>query len=457
MKRSIAWVLSLIILTALVLSGCQSGAPQTVSSMPSSAAPEESSQVAPAYDPKAYAGTELVFSCLDTANYKKLDNLLPTLEEETGIKLTIDYIPENAYMTKLQVVLASQTGEYDACYANNKMYPELFPSGWIEPLDAYLSDSSKTDPTYKYEDFVPKIAQSIMFENQIMGIPFGTESSILYYNKQMFEAAGLTEAPKTMQDVYDYAKKLTDPAKGIAGIAMLGTREGNVNGYGWIMQWLAMGGTWTPEGKEPYTVLADEAAIKTTEMWTDMLTNYGPQGISNYGWNELYLSMQQEKVAMVIATTKDYPLFVDPSKSKIGDHLGYACIQGEGNDYTVGNIAAWLMPKSGKNKDAAWAAIQYLTSEKSQLRQVNEKDSVDITRQSVIDSEVFGSKYNPEWAAASKEAYAHGAVQYTPLIAQGGQIREYLAIALSKCLSGQATPKDAMTEANENVKKLLAD
>lgn len=81
---------------------------------------------------------------------------------------------------------------------------------------------------------------------------------------------------------------------------------------------------------------------------------------------------------------------------------------------------------------------------------------VDVTRRSVIDSKVFGSKYNPEWAAASKEAFAHGSVEYTPLIPQGGQIREILAIALSKCLSGQAKPREAMEEANAEVVKLLS-
>ena len=406
---------------------------------------------------KAYAGTKLVFACLDTTNYKKMDNLLPWLAEKTGIDVTMDYIPENAYMTKLQVVLSSGTGEYDVIYANNKMYPVLFPSGWILPLDEYLKDSSLTGADYDYADFVPKIAQNVMYKGKIMGIPFGTESNILYYNKSMLAEAGYTTPPRTMAEVYEYARKLNRPDKGHAGIAMLGTREGNVNGYGWIMLWLSLGGSWTPASGPKYAVLANPEAIRATEIWTDMLMNYAPRGISNFGWNELYLSMQQGKVAMVNATTKDYPIFVDPSKSKIGSVLGYACIKGTGDEYTVGNIGAWLVPSAGKNTKAAWTALQVMTSREAQTKQVVEKNLVDVTRRSVIDSQVFGSKYNPEWATASKEAFAHGNVEYTPLIPQGGQIREFLAIALSKCLSGQAQPREAMEEANANVVKLLSE
>jgi ABC-type glycerol-3-phosphate transport system substrate-binding protein len=216
-----------------------------------------------------------------------------------------------------------------------------------------------------------------------------------------------------------------------------------------------MGGSWTPPGEQPYTVLADDVAIRATTMYSDMLMNYGPKGVANYGWNELYLAMQQKQVAMVIATTKDYPTFVDPTKSQIGSDLGYAAIEGMGTDYTVGNIGSWSIPKSGKNIDAAWKAIQFMTSKSAELTQVTQKNDVDSTRQSVLSSSTFTSKYNKDWAAASAEAFAHGAVQYTPLIPQGGQIRDYLSIALAKVLSGQATPTQAMTEANNNVKTLL--
>jgi ABC-type glycerol-3-phosphate transport system substrate-binding protein len=57
--------------------------------------------------PESYAGTKLVLSSLDTSILRKNDNLLALLKEKTGIELAMDYIPESAYMTKLQVVLAA--------------------------------------------------------------------------------------------------------------------------------------------------------------------------------------------------------------------------------------------------------------------------------------------------------------------------------------------------------------
>ena len=74
-----------------------------------------------------------------------------------------------------------------------------------------------------------------------------------------------------------------------------------------------------------------------------------------------------------------------------------------------------------------------------------------------MDSEEFANMFDAEWATAASEAYAHAIMEYSPAIPQGTQIREYLSIALSKCLSGQMEPKEAMIEANEATIKLLAE
>ena len=458
MKKFLLVFLVFVMLTSLI-SACGSNAPATTATTSTPADSQAPAASTPAEetvkDDKPYAGTEVVFSCLDTANFRFIEKHLPELEAKTGIKGSIEYIPESAYMTKLQVVLSSGTGEFDGMYANNKMYPALFSSGWIYELDNYINDPKLTDPSWDYKDFITKLGSSLTYEGKILGVPFGVESGMLYYNKKMFADAGITAPPKTMDDVLAYAKLLNKPDKGQAGFATVGTREGNVNGYTWIMIWKTLGGAWRPEGKEPYTVLADEPAIHATTIWTELLSKYGPQGIANYGWNELFLSLQQEKVAMAMATTKDYPVLTDPTKTKIGDSLGFACIEGPGDEYTVSNISAWMISKTSKHPEAAWQMLQFLTSKEFQLDQVEKGESVQQTRTSVLDSDTFAKKLNPEWSAAAKQAYSHGIVEYTPLIPQSNQIRECLSIGLSKALSGQATPEAAMKEANENVKKIL--
>jgi sn-glycerol 3-phosphate transport system substrate-binding protein len=48
-----------------------------------------------------------------------------------------------------------------------------------------------------------------MIDGKTYGIPFQRSTPVLYYNKEAFAEAGLTEAPATWEEMKDYASKLT--------------------------------------------------------------------------------------------------------------------------------------------------------------------------------------------------------------------------------------------------------
>ncbi|MGB2078941.1 MAG: sn-glycerol-3-phosphate ABC transporter substrate-binding protein UgpB [Vibrio sp.] len=47
-------------------------------------------------------------------------------------------------------------------------------------------------------------------EGKMMSLPFNSSTPVLYYNKDMFEKAGITQAPKTWQEMGSVSKKLMD-------------------------------------------------------------------------------------------------------------------------------------------------------------------------------------------------------------------------------------------------------
>ena len=80
------------------------------------------------------------------------------------------------------------------------------------------------------------------YEGGIYGIPRGANTIALYYNADMFKAAGLDpdNPPKTWDELYEAAKALTDPAKNVYGLAFsaVGTEEGTFQ----FLPWLQMAG-----------------------------------------------------------------------------------------------------------------------------------------------------------------------------------------------------------------------
>src|SRR5690606_14922895 len=59
---------------------------------------------------------------------------------------------------------------------------------------------------------------SVTWDGKLYGLPKYTDTIGIFYNKDLFAKAGLTEPPTTWPQVVEYAEKLTDPANSVYGI-----------------------------------------------------------------------------------------------------------------------------------------------------------------------------------------------------------------------------------------------
>lgn len=81
-------------------------------------------------------------------------------------------------------------------YLQNGLFAEA-----PEDVSAFVKDQAN------YNDFFSGAAQ---YDGKVYGVPLFRGQSALYYNTDMFQKAGLTEPPKTMDDYSTYAEKLTE-------------------------------------------------------------------------------------------------------------------------------------------------------------------------------------------------------------------------------------------------------
>lgn len=67
------------------------------------------------------------------------------------------------------------------------------------------------DPKFLQDNFLPNVLELAQTEDgKQVGLPYSISVPVLYYNPEIFAAAGLTEAPKTWADVKSYAKIIKD-------------------------------------------------------------------------------------------------------------------------------------------------------------------------------------------------------------------------------------------------------
>src|SRR5260370_21469239 len=86
----------------------------------------------------------------DIENFKKL----------TGIEVTYDIFPEDVYFDKVTAALSSKSDQYDAFMTGAYMTWTYGPAGWIEDLNTYIKDTSKTNPAFNCEDVRPGLRAS---------------------------------------------------------------------------------------------------------------------------------------------------------------------------------------------------------------------------------------------------------------------------------------------------------
>ena len=83
---------------------------------------------------------------------------------------------------------------------------EFAPLGGLLPFDNFRSKYGHTD-----NKFLPNMWDHFRFtDGKIYGAPFIAESRIMFYRKDLLEAAGFSAAPKTWDEVFEYGKKLSN-------------------------------------------------------------------------------------------------------------------------------------------------------------------------------------------------------------------------------------------------------
>lgn len=92
--------------------------------------------------------------------------------------------------------------------------PDIFMirNSWREPFEDKTAPAPEgliTEKAYR-EAFVDVVSSDFIgTENKIYGIPLSVDSLALYYNKDMFNAAGISRPPETWDEVMEAIRKLT--------------------------------------------------------------------------------------------------------------------------------------------------------------------------------------------------------------------------------------------------------
>ena len=183
-KRRVLAVSSAVAVTAIALSGCAGAG----------GGGQEEGDVT------------LTLATVSNPQMKDMEELKGAFEEDNpGIKVNFVQMEEGDLRAAVTADVASKAGQYDIVTVGAYEVPQWGALGWLKDLTPAL----EADEDYDVDDLLEPVREAISVDGKQYAVPFYGESSILMYNKEMFDAAGLTMPNEpTWQEVAEFARTL---------------------------------------------------------------------------------------------------------------------------------------------------------------------------------------------------------------------------------------------------------
>ena len=100
------------------------------------------------FDWKAHEGTTVRLLLNQHPYTDAMIANLDNFKALTGMDVQYDVFPEDVYFDKVTAALSSGSSEYDAFMTGAYMTWTYGPAGWVEDLNDWIMDASKTNPDY---------------------------------------------------------------------------------------------------------------------------------------------------------------------------------------------------------------------------------------------------------------------------------------------------------------------
>ncbi|HET7656903.1 MAG TPA: sugar ABC transporter substrate-binding protein [Bacillales bacterium] len=370
---------------------------------------------------------------------------LPAFEKKTGIHVKLDSYFEDQLTQKISVEFASHSDNIDVVMFRPLQDGKMFhKNGYFANLNDYVSKI----PGYT-DDFIPSAIGSVKDGNDLFGLPLVTETEVLYYRKDLLKKAGL-EVPKTLKELKADAKKLNDPANGVAGFVSRGKRAAAVTQFSSYLY--GFGGDFMKDGK---STLATPEAIKAFNYYGDMLKNYGPKGTLNMSWPEAMAVFTQGKAAFYTDASSLFSNATDPSKSQVADKVGFAPFPAGPAGAHPYNVTSWALGigANSQKKDAAWKFIKWAESKDMVMKL--QKQGNPGARISVWNSPEGTAKFPKDLAAAIAANGKADATPYDrPIVIDVGKARDTIGDVIVAAQEGKDV-KAAAQSADKTFQALL--
>jgi multiple sugar transport system substrate-binding protein len=380
-------------------------------------------------------GTVTFWNAYSPDEQKVLEGqVIPAFEAKyPGVKVTNLTIPYNGMFDKLITAAAGGTGP-DVVRSDIIWVPQLANINAIEQLDKYPWFQSLRKQVFNGN------LRTNYFHGHYYGLPLDTNTRILFYNKSMFAAAGISSAPATTQAFAADCAKIKTLGSGKYCYA-----EGGFGGWN-LLPWVwTFGGNLT---NKSYTKASGYLNSKATLAAVNFLLGLYQKG-------ELSPNILGGGIDTWSGFGKEYAMIVDGpwtvpallNNEYPSSQYGAALMpKGPGGSHSVVGGEDIVMMRQSHNKAADAAFIQFMLSKQAQVAMGK------IGQMPVLASLARSTAFPPYYSLFQKQLKTADPRTPSP---QWANIDDTFSTAVENVFRGNALPKAALDQAARKIDGLL--
>ena len=398
---------------------------------------------------RKYDGVTLNVSTFSTAWPQLIRQWLPEFEALTGAKVQLDTPAFPVYNQRADLELSTRGSAYDVVNVTFIYTSRWINAGWLTPLDEFVANPNLTPADWGLQDFLPAtLAAETGRDGKLYGIPYVVEAMLTGASRyDLIQQAGLA-FPKTTDDLVKVLQAVNKKER-VAGYV-------TDNHYGWtfIPYLQAFGGNvFRAPPDDLFPTLDTPEAVQAADYFARLIREFGPNGGITYTADQSLQALKQGRVNVSDASQTYLAQLGNAESSRTLNtaHFG-PMVNGPKGWFPGMATHALGIPAGSKNKEAAWAFIQWALSKQNTARTLAAGYG-SPTRRSDIDSPVFRSKQvinGVDLAQLSIDAIdqaGRGGYMKYRTVEFYPQVDQQLNKAIALIASGQLSAKEAMAQA----------
>lgn len=390
-------------------------------------------------------------------NGEALTYLVDKFNSENDKRIFVDAQYQGEYDDSINKLKSAQLGNMGADLVQIYDIGTRFmvDSGWITPMQE-LIDKDK----YDVSKIEPNIAAYYSVDNKLYSMPFNSSTPILYYNKDMFDKAGIKKAPESFSQIENISGDLTSEG-GATNAISLGI-------YGWFFeQFICKQGLQYADngnGREGAATSVEfdknGAALNILTAWKS-LYDKGCTANVGRGGDAGLADFSAGKSAMTLGSTASLKQILKDvdGKFEVGTAYFPSVVDGSKGGVSIGGASLWALDnKDEAKKDATWEFVKFLISPESQAYWNANTGYFPVTTDAQ-NEQVFKDnvKEFPQFQTAIDQLHSSAPEYAGALLSVFPEARQTVETEIENMLNGKQSPEETVKAMADSINKSIKE